>query len=63
MPTKALILGRKLIKAVEQMVQTWSGHNEMVSGETNRTWPDSCEVTRIQASPEGFTPAKRVEYN
>lgn len=42
MPTKALVLGSKLIKAVEQMVQTWSGHNEPVSGETNRTWQDSC---------------------
>lgn len=43
MPTKSLILGSKLIKAMEQMVQTWSGHNETVSGETNRTWQDSCE--------------------
>lgn len=37
------ILGSKLIKALEQMVQTWFGHNETVSGETNRTWQDSCE--------------------
>lgn len=43
MPTKVLILGSKLIKAMEQMVQTWSGHNEMVSGETDWTWQDSCE--------------------
>ena len=43
MSTKSLILGSKLIKAMEQMVQTWSGHNETVSGETNRTWQDSCE--------------------
>lgn len=43
MSTKALNWGCKLIKAVEQMVQTWSGHNETVSGETNRTWQDSCE--------------------
>ncbi|KAM7385141.1 hypothetical protein PAMP_001237 [Pampus punctatissimus] len=43
MPTKAVIPGSKLIKAVEQMAQTWSGHNETVSGETNRTWQDSCE--------------------
>lgn len=43
MSTKALNLDCKLIKAVEQMVQTWSGHNETVSGETNRTWQDSCE--------------------
>ena len=42
MATKALILGSKLIKAVEQMAQTRSGHNETVSGETNRTWQDSC---------------------
>ncbi len=43
MPTKAPILGSKLIKVVEQMAQTWSGHNETVSGETNWTWQDSCE--------------------
>lgn len=43
MSTKSLNWGCKLIKAVEQMVQTRSGHNETVSGETNRTWQDSCE--------------------
>lgn len=42
-PTNALILSSKLIKAAEQMVQSRSGHNETVSGETNRTWQDSCE--------------------
>ena len=42
-PTKALILGSKLIKAVDQMVQTWSGHNETVSCDTKLTWQDSCE--------------------
>lgn len=43
MSTKALNLGCKLIKAPEQMVQAWSGRNETVNGETNRTWQDSCE--------------------
>lgn len=43
MPTEALVLGGKLIKAVQQMVQTGFGHNETVSGETGRTWQDSCE--------------------
>lgn len=40
-PTKTFILGSELIKVMEQMVQTLSGHNETVSGETNRTWQDS----------------------
>lgn len=43
MPAKAFILGRKLIKVLEQMVLTWTGHNETVNGEMNRTWQDSCE--------------------
>lgn len=41
MPTKALNLSSELIKVMEQMVQTWSGHNETVSGGTSRTWQDS----------------------
>lgn len=68
MPTKALNLSSELIKVLEQMVQTWSGHNETVSGGTSRTWQDSwegrvCEVTNIQAAPRDwrFTPAKRAE--
>lgn len=42
-PQRLSVLGSKLIKAAEQMVQAWSGHNETVSGETNWTWQDSCE--------------------
>lgn len=63
MPTKAFILGSELIKAGEQMVQTWSGHNETVSGETNRTRLDSCEVTRIQVSPRSETLLRPREWN
>lgn len=35
-------LGCELIKAAEQMVRTWSGHNEIVNGEANPTWHNSC---------------------
>lgn len=43
MSTKALnFLGCKLIKVVEQMVRTWSGHNEIGNGEANPTWHNSC---------------------
>lgn len=35
-------LGCGLIKAAEQMVRTWSGHNEIVNGEANPTWHNSC---------------------
>lgn len=41
-PQRLSIFDRKLIKVVQQMVLTWSGHNVWASGKMNWTWQDSC---------------------
>lgn len=42
-PQRLLFWAVNWLKMAEQMVQTWSAHNEMAIGETNWTWQDSCE--------------------
>lgn len=52
-PQRLLFWAVNWLKMTEQMVQTWSGHNETAIGETNCEGC-VCEVTSIQGSSEDW---------